>query len=120
MARIEIEGDSVVVRLSVLERLGAFVGSDPRGRVEAVRAVRVSDRPWKELRGLRAPGTGLPGAIMLGTLRYTGGRDFAAVYGKSRKAVVVDFEGDRYGRFVVTQNRAEEVAATIRSVRGTF
>jgi hypothetical protein len=115
---LAVDGDWVVVRLSLLERLGALVTNDPRGRVEAVRAVRFTDRPWRELRGLRAPGTGLPGAIMLGTLRYSGGRDFAAVYGKTGKAVVVDFEGDRYGRFIVTNERAEELAATIAAVTG--
>ena len=111
-----MDGDWIVVRLSVLERLGACVLSDPRGRVEAVREVRVSDMPWKELRGIRAPGTGIPGSVMLGTLRYSGGRDFAAVYGKSKKAVVVEFDEGRYGRFVVTHDRADELAATIAAV----
>jgi len=118
VATIAVDGDWIVVRLSVLERLGALVRSDPRGRVEDVREVRVSDTPWKELRGLRAPGTGLPGAVMLGTLRFSGGRDFAAVYGKSKKAVVVEFERGRYGRFVVTCARGDEVAATIAAVTG--
>jgi hypothetical protein len=119
VATIAVDGDWIVVRLSALERLGAFVISEPRGRVEDVREVRVSDTPWKELRGVRAPGTGLPGAVMLGTLRFSGGRDFAAVYGKSKKAVVVEFEGGRYGRFVVTNERAEELAATIAAVAGS-
>lgn len=117
MAGLEVEGDSVVVRLSALERLGALAGS-PRRPLGAVEAVRVSETPWKELRGLRAPGTGWPGKIMLGTLRYSGGRDFAAVYGRTGKAVVVDFAPGGYRRFVVSLEHAEDVAATIAAVAG--
>jgi hypothetical protein len=114
VAGLDVEGDSVVVRLSLLERLGAFVASEPRTPVAAVETVRVSDDPWSELRGIRAPGTGWPGVIALGTRRYSGGRDFVAVYGRKQKAVVVECNRGRWGRFVVTHDQAEQLAATIR------
>ena len=50
-------------------------------RSSAVTAVRVVDDPWPELRGMRAPGTGLPNVIAVGTRRGGFGKDFAAVHG---------------------------------------
>ena len=37
-------------------------------------------QPFRELSGLRAPGTGLPGVIALGTWRGRGQKDFAALF----------------------------------------
>jgi hypothetical protein len=112
MARLEIDGERLVVRLRLLERLGALVGHEPSAPRSAVRTVRVSDHPYRELRGIRAPGTGFPGVIALGTRRYRGGKDFVAVYGRSA-AVVVDLDGARWGRFVVSCNDPGQVAQSL-------
>jgi hypothetical protein len=112
MASLAVEGPDLVVRLSPLERAGALVAHDPRAPLAAVRSVRVTHRPYKELRGLRAPGAAWPGAIALGTWRHRGGRDFAAVRG-GRAAVVVDLAGADYERFVVTERRPHTTAAEL-------
>ena len=57
VAHFMVDGKHLVVRLSTLEKLGALRG-DARLPMAGVRAVRVSERPWSELRGIRAPGTG--------------------------------------------------------------
>ena len=54
----------------------------------AVAAVRVVEDAWPEPRGLRAPGTGLPTVIAVGTRRGRFGKDYAAVHGKGPPAVV--------------------------------
>jgi hypothetical protein len=113
VARIELGADRIVVRLGRFERLGALVAGDPSVPRAAVRAVRVSHRPFRELRGIRAPGTGFPGAIALGTWRRRRGKDFAAVYGK-RPAVVVELEGAEWCRLVVSCDDAEEIARSLR------
>jgi hypothetical protein len=79
-----------------------------------VRTVRVVDDAWPELRGIRAPGTGIPGVIAVGTRRGSFGKDFAVVHGRSA-AVVVDLEGADYSRIVVTTPDAEQVAAEIKA-----
>ena len=81
MATLTVDGNHLVVLLSALEKIGALRGniSVP---LASVRVVRVSDTPWSELRGIRAPGTGLPGVISLGSRRGGGIHDFAAVYGR--------------------------------------
>lgn len=114
MATLAVVGDILTVRLSPLERLGAMRG-DVRVPLATVREVRVSEQPWTELRGIRAPGTGIPGVIALGTRRGSGVRDFAAVYGK-RGAVVVELDGADFDRLVVTPRDAdaETEAARVR------
>ena len=114
MARLVVEGADLVVRLSLLEKLGAFAGHDPRVPLTAVQIARVTGDPWRDLRGLRAPGTGFPGVIMLGTTRARGVHDFAAVYGH-RRGVVVDLKGAPWTRFVIScrDDAPEDVVAAI-------
>jgi len=108
MARLEIEGTSLVLRLSLLERLGALSGQ-PSVPLAAVREVRVTAKPWKELKGIRAPGTGWPGTIALGTWRHDGVKDFCAVYRKG-PGVVVELDNAKYARLVVSTSVVEAVA----------
>ena len=111
MAGLVVQGDELVVRMSPLEKLGAFRG-DVRVPLTSIVRVHVATDPWPELRGIRAPGTGLPGVIALGTRRGRFGRDFAAVYGR-RPAVVVELQGAALGRLVVSVDDPERVAATV-------
>jgi hypothetical protein len=103
MATLTVDGNHLVVLLSALEKIGALRGniSVP---LASVRAVRVSDTPWSELRGIRAPGTGLPRVISLGTRRGPG------VYGH-RPALVVEMTGAPFDRLVVSCADAAEAAA---------
>jgi hypothetical protein len=124
MARVGREGDELVVRLNDLEKAGALRG-DVRVPLSAVRAVTVSERPFRDLRGLRAPGAGLPGVIALGTWRYRGGKDFAALY-RGGPALVVELDEDApYRRLLVSAHdavalREELVADTTPASSDTF
>ena len=112
MARLVLDGNDLVVRLSAWEKLGALQGDVrvPRG---SVRAVVVSDRPWRAMRGARMPGTGCPGLVMLGTTRGRGYKDFNAVY-RRRPVVVVDVDGQPFARLIVTAPDAAAVAERLR------
>jgi hypothetical protein len=61
---------------------------------------------------MRAPGTGVPHVVAVGTRRGEFGKDFAAVHGTG-PAVVVDLAGADYGRLVVTTDDAAGVATRI-------
>ena len=77
--------------------------------------MRVVDSAWDgELRGWRAPGTGVPNVIAVGTRRGGFGKDFAAVHGTG-PAVMVELDGAEYGRLVVTADDAEAVAASVQA-----
>lgn len=81
MVEVDVQegGTQVVVALSRMEQLGAVHGNLTLP-LTAISAVRVSSDPWSELKGIRCPGTCCPGLIALGTMRYSGGKDFVAVY----------------------------------------
>jgi hypothetical protein len=114
MATLEIEGTELAVRLSLLEQFGAL-SRGPRVPIEAIADVRAVPSAWQELRGLRAPGTGWPGRIALGTWRGTRYKDFCAVYGKG-PGVVVDLNGASWARFVVSTDDPDAVAAGLTAV----
>jgi hypothetical protein len=65
----------LVVQLTTWEKVGAL-HRDLRVPLSAVRAASVVGEPWKALHGIRAPGTGWPGWIMLGTAREKFGKDW--------------------------------------------
>lgn len=111
MATLTVESDELVLRLSPRERLGAFHG-DIRVPLSDVEDVYVSDDPFRELQGLRAPGTGLPRVIALGTWRHRDGKDFAALY-RNKPAVIVRLREAPFRRLLVSADDADAVAAAI-------
>ena len=59
------------------------------------------------MQGIRAPGTGIPWVIMLGTLRCKNGKDFAVVYGRG-SAKIYEFSGQPFSRWIVTNPKASK------------
>ena len=115
MVKVLIKDDQLTIQLSFLEHLGAF---SPNITLPAsqLTSVKVSIKPWSELRGVRCPGTGLPGVIMLGTCRFSGGKDFAAVYMK-RPAVVVQMQaGGPWSKVILCTAEPEADAEAIAAV----
>jgi hypothetical protein len=111
VAKLLVDGDELVVSLHTAEELGAVHGP-VRVPLAAVRSVRAVDDAWAELRGVRAPGTGIPSVIALGTLRGSFGKDFVAVY-RHRPGVVVELVGAEFSRLVITDDDAALVAARV-------
>ena len=111
VADLLVDGGDVVLHMHAVEKAEGFHG-DIRLPLVAVDAVRAVDDPWPELRGIRAPGTGVPGVVAVGTRRGAFGKDFAAVHGKGA-AVVVELSGVEYGRLVVTCDDAAAVATRL-------
>lgn len=115
MATFVITGDKLRLHLSAWERAAAFRG-DITVPMRAVTGVHVEDNPFGSLRGLRAPGTGIPGVIAYGTRRYRGGRDFAAVLAR-RPGVRVDLDPtlSPFSRITVSAPDPEHVVRQISS-----
>jgi hypothetical protein len=111
MADLEVDGDRLALRLTTKEHLEGMHRDVVVPR-SSVAVVRVTEDVWSELRGIRAPGTGLPGVIAVGTRRGSFGKDFAAVHGTGR-GVVVELVGQPFSRFVITAADPEEVVARL-------
>lgn len=108
-----IDDESVTVSLSTLEKVEA-VHPDVSVPRSAVITARTVPDGMTEVHGLRAPGTGLPGVVMVGTWRHQGGTTFAVCHGE-RPAVVIDLTGAAYDRLVVTVDEPEEVVRKLTS-----
>jgi hypothetical protein len=63
--------------------------------------VREVDDAYAETKGLRAPGTGFPNRILLGTWRRRGSKDFSAVYHHA-PGVVIELNDHPFKRLVVS------------------
>jgi len=119
MASIAIEGAELVVRMSAAEKFAAVRRADARFPLSSVTDVAVERNAWTALRGIRAPGTGIPGVIAYGTRRYSGGRDLALVHGAKRPGLRVDFGPDApFSRLVITVSDPQAAAAAIRQALG--
>jgi hypothetical protein len=83
MARVIELNSELVLQLSAWEKIGGL-HSNPKADVDSLVSVTSSQNPWSKevLKGVRAPGTGIPYVILLGSMRYSGGKDFTAIYGK--------------------------------------
>jgi hypothetical protein len=110
MARIEWTDSSVVVRLSLFEKAGALHGDVefPRSAIASVRAV---ENPLSHVRGLRVPGTALPGMLALGTYRGFFGKDFAAA--TRERGVVFELQGSAWQHVVVSVSNVDEVVRAL-------
>lgn len=111
MASLLVSGDVVTVSLSVAEKIEAVHGdvSVPRA---AVLSARVVPDGMEEIHGLKMPGTGLPGVIMVGTWRDGEIVTFAVCHGR-QPAVVVDLADQVYDRLVVTVDDPEAAVAAL-------
>jgi hypothetical protein len=111
MAHLIIDVDTIVVSLSPLERLEAMHG-DVIVRRSAVTRARVVPDGMAEVRGVRAPGTGIPGVSKVGVWRNSAGRTFAACHGR-RPAIVIDLAGAGFDRLVVTTDDPAEIVSAL-------
>src|SRR4051794_885160 len=112
MARLIAGGDVLRVHLWLFGRIGACITGDLWFPLTAVRSVHVIEQPWSELRGERSPGTNVRGVVALGSFKHLYGRDFVAVYGRG-PAVMVELDGMRFMRLLISRQDAEEVAEQI-------
>ncbi len=111
MAHLRIIGDRVKLELSFWESLGAF-HSSPQVGIKDVSSIEVVENPWTNqlLKGVRAPGTGFPYLVLLGTMRYVKGKDFCAFY-KRRPCAVLSLSQGPFKRWIVEIKDMNEIDA---------
>jgi hypothetical protein len=111
MATIEIDDETVRVRLSTWERLAGLRGDVVVPR-EAIRSCEVLDQPFSARQGLRAPGTGFPGVIAYGTYRHSGSKDFLALL-RGQRAVRLTLANQTFSALLIGTPDPEEVCSRL-------
>ena len=102
MAKVKVVGEELLLELSFWERVGAL-HSSPRVSKSAVTKIEFIENLWSKevLRGVRAPGTGIPYVVLLGTMRGRSYRDFTAIKGRGAGVEVCLNEGP-FERWIFT------------------
>lgn len=108
MARISIDGDDLVVEIEGMDKLWSL-----KSRLVIplanVRGATADPGIAAEPKGLRAPGTSLPGVITAGTFHQDGERVFWNIRDGAR-AIVITLADEHYVRLVV---EVADPAATV-------
>jgi hypothetical protein len=112
MADLIIDDRVVVVSLSAMEKVEALHGDVTVPR-SAVTGTRIVPDGMAEVHGIRAPGTGLPGVIMVGVWRSGTGTTFAVCHGRE-PAIVIELDGAQFDRIVVTVGDPEQVQRALQ------
>ncbi|MBU2665106.1 hypothetical protein KOI35_16510 [Actinoplanes bogorensis] len=102
MADVRIDGADLVVEMSGLDRLWALKSSLTIPLTN-VRGATIDPGIVNEEKGIRAPGTHVPGVITAGTFHLDGEKVFWDVRDPS-KAVVIELRDEQYARLVVQVN----------------
>ncbi|HEX2075053.1 MAG TPA: hypothetical protein VHF92_14820 [Geodermatophilus sp.] len=115
MATIRTTPASLSVTLDRGEKILGLL-RDLEVPLTAVREVDVVPDGLRAVRGLRAPGLGLPGLRKIGTWRGRGEKAFVAVR-RGQPAVRVRLAGQRFDTVLVSTEDAASVAAALAGAR---
>jgi hypothetical protein len=110
VASLLIDDRTVTVSLSAMEKIEALHGDVTVPRTAVAGARGVPDG-MAEVHGMRV-GTGLPGVILVGTVRDGDSVTFAVCHGRG-PAVVLDLVGQSYDRIVVTVENPDEIVSRL-------
>ena len=105
MAQIIEQNGNLVLTLSKLEKVAALPGDIVAKKSDLI-SQKTIDKPWRSgvLRGFRAPGTGIPFYLLLGTMRYIGGKDFTIIY-RNKPVEVFEFKNGPYKRWIISKEK---------------
>ena len=103
MAKVIDDGEFLTLELSIFEKVGALHGDIRVAKTNLVK-VEIEENPWQStvLRGVRAPGTGIPFVILLGTMRTKKIKDFTAIY-RRRPVEIYTFKDCEFERWIISK-----------------
>ena len=116
MTEVEITGDPLMVHIKGMDRLFSLKSRLEIPLSHVLGAVADLQIASGHRRGLRAPGTHLPGVITAGTFYQEGERVFWDVH-DPEKAIVIRLEDERYAQLVI---EVEDPPATAAAIEGAI
>lgn len=112
MATITTDRAHLHLHLSTGEKIAGLI-RDVRVPLTSVRQVEAVPDGLDAVRGVRAPGLGLPGHRAIGTWRQPGAKTLVSVR-RGRPAVRVTLAGERYAALLVGTDHPDTVADDVR------
>lgn len=112
MAELTWQAQELVLHLDRVEQVEALHG-ELRFPASAVQHVEVLEDALSAVHGVRAPGTGFPGMVAVGTYRHDGGKSFAVIHHDTPRGVRVALQGADFTELIVGCTEPETVAARI-------
>lgn len=115
MARLHVDGEHLVVALGLLDTM-LSVRSTMRFPLSCVTNVYVDPVIAEEPRGVKAPGTHIPGVCTKGTFHFDGVKTFWSVL-RGTDAIVVELSGQKVDRLVIEQSNPEAIVESILTAK---
>jgi hypothetical protein len=115
MARVSIDDGDLVVDVQGMDKLWALK-SRLTIPLAHVRGATADPGIVREGKGIRAPGTRVPGVIVAGTFHDDGERVFWDVR-DAAKAVVIQLDDERYARLVI---EVDDPSSTVDLIEGAL
>jgi hypothetical protein len=115
MAKVSISDETLVVDVEGMDKLWALK-SRLTIPLANVRGATADPGMMREPRGVRVPGTRIPGVITAGTFRHDGERVFWDVH-DGAKAVVIQLADERYDRLVI---EVDDPSSTVDLIEGAL
>lgn len=116
MAELAIEGDELVLHLTMFEKAAAL-NRDVRLPVSSIDAIEVVEKPFGLVRGYHAAGLSIPRRVAIGTFRRMGSTRFFVLKG-TQPAVHITFSRGGIAGLVVSSADAEALAQRLRTELG--
>lgn len=115
MVTLLLDSANLEVGLSASERLVSLQKQNVRVRRSDITKVQLTDDLWTWLRGVRSPGTFVPGVVAAGTWRSVAGADFVMVRGRKKPGVVIDLGHEApFQRLVLSTQHGLALVKTLR------
>lgn len=111
MAALVLQPDGLAVRLNRRERLATVQRDFTIPWDHIIHAASSTDM-WPQVRGWRWPGLGIPHVVLIGRMRFRGGRDFCALLG-TKPGIVLEFREEPYDRLLATAPNAAQIVQRV-------
>jgi hypothetical protein len=117
VAKVEVTGDALIVHVRGMDRLWALKSrlEIPLAHVVGAEIDPEVAQGWRK--GIRAPGTHVPGVITAGTFYQEGERVFWDVH-DPESTVVIHLEDDLYARLVIEVDDPSAAVAAVQRALG--
>jgi hypothetical protein len=105
MVKIIEQDDTLVLSLSKIEKVAALHRNLVANKSDLI-SRKIVENPWRSglLKGIRAPGTAIPYRLLLGTMRYLGGKDFTIIY-RNHPVEVFEFRSGPFKRWIISKEK---------------